>query len=184
MLLTTLAFLFIAFFRMTLPSTRKKNHVKNLRCLSVTRETWRKLQVFPLGVEVWPYEFGCSNTVLQESLGATPLNQSAGLKSLLKFNACHGEKLKFFQIVQDREMSGGFHLLSLGRNKLNFVFMFPSNPGSFAQEMVERPGSKRNSEDSTSRPRIFQVHRRRPLQTRYSGYDGAAWADCQIFDCH
>ena len=83
MLLTTLAFLFIAFFRMTLPSTRKKkNHVKNLRCLSVTRETWRKLQVFPLGVEVWPYEFGCSNTVLQESLGATPLNRGVQVLSL------------------------------------------------------------------------------------------------------
>ena len=75
MLLTTLAFLFIAFFRMTFPSIRKKNHVKNLTHLSVTRVTWRKLQVFPLGVEVWPSEFGCSNTaVLQESLGATPLN--------------------------------------------------------------------------------------------------------------
>ena len=31
--------------------------------------------MFPLGVEVWPSEFGRSNTaVLQESLGATPLN--------------------------------------------------------------------------------------------------------------
>ena len=44
------------------------------RCPAVTDETWRKLQVFPLGVEVWPSEFGFSNTVLQESLGVTPLN--------------------------------------------------------------------------------------------------------------
>ena len=76
MLLTTLAFLFIAFFRMTFPSSRKKKSCQKFqaRCTAVTRETWRKLQVFPLGVEVWPSEFGCSNTVLQESLGATPLN--------------------------------------------------------------------------------------------------------------
>ena len=81
-------------------------------------------------------------------------------------------------------MFGGFQLLSLAGNKLNFVFMFSSYPGSNVQEMVERPESKRNSKDSTSRPRIFQVHRQRPLQTRYFGFDGAAWADCQIFDCH
>ena len=66
--------------------------------------------MFLLGVEVWPSEFGCSNlnTVLQESLGATPLNCRVQVLSLLKFNACHGEKPKFFQIVLDREMSGVF----------------------------------------------------------------------------
>ena len=31
--------------------------------------------MFPLRVKVWPSEFGCSNTVLQESLGATPLDR-------------------------------------------------------------------------------------------------------------
>ena len=64
--------------------------------------------MFPLGIKVWPYEFGCSNTVLQESLGATPLNRGVQVLSLLKFNACHGEKLKSFQILLDREMSGVF----------------------------------------------------------------------------
>ena len=38
--------------------------------------------MFPLGVEVCPYEFGCSNTVLQESLGATPLNRGVQVLSL------------------------------------------------------------------------------------------------------
>ena len=79
---------------------------------------------------------------------------------------------------------GGFQQFSLPGSKLHFVFMFPSNPESFVQGTLERPGSKRNSEDSTSRPRIFQVHGQRPLQTGYPGFDGAAWADSQIFDCH
>ena len=33
--------------------------------------------MFPLGVEVWPSVFGCSNTVLQESLRATPLKNNS-----------------------------------------------------------------------------------------------------------
>ena len=134
---------------------------------------------------MWPFEFGYFNSVLRESLGALKaFKLSSGHKYLLKFNACHVEKPKFFQITLDSEMLGGFQKLSLAGNKLNFVFMFPSNPESFVQGTLERPGSKRNSEDSTSRPRIFHVHRQRPLQTRYSGFDGAAWADCQIFNCN
>ena len=128
--------------------------------------------------------FDCWYCASEESWHYVSKLRSSGLKSLLKFNACHGKKLKLFQIILHREMFGGFQLLSLAGNKLNFVFMFPSYPGSNVQEMLERPGSKRNSKDGTSRPRIFQVHRQRPLQTRYSGFDGAAWADCQIFDCH
>ena len=65
--------------------------------------------MFPLGVKVWPSEFGYFNTVLQESLGALKaFNLSSGLKSLLKFNACHGEKPKFFQITLDSEMKWRF----------------------------------------------------------------------------
>ena len=65
--------------------------------------------MFPLGVEEWPFEFGYFNTVLQESLGALKaFNLGSGLKSLLKLNACHGEKPKFFQITLDSEMLGAF----------------------------------------------------------------------------
>ena len=66
--------------------------------------------MFPLGVEVWPSEFGYLNTVLQESFGALKaFNLGSGLKSLLKFNACHREKPKFFQITLDSEMLGAFN---------------------------------------------------------------------------
>ena len=58
-----------------------------------------KIANVPLGVEVWPSVFGCSNTVLQQSLRATPL----------KNNSCHGEKPKFFQVILDREMFGVFN---------------------------------------------------------------------------
>ena len=52
---------------------------------------------------MWPSEFACSNlnTVLQESLGAL---KAFNLSSGLKFNACHGEKPKFFQITAHRSL--------------------------------------------------------------------------------
>ena len=64
-------FLFIALFRMTFPSIRKEDHVRKLKRSFCD---CRDFQVFALGVEEWPSELGCSNAVLQESLGATALN--------------------------------------------------------------------------------------------------------------
>ena len=66
--------------------------------------------MFPVGVEVWPSELGYFNFVLQESLGALKaFKLSSGLKYLLKFNVCHVEKPKFFQITLDSEMLGAFN---------------------------------------------------------------------------
>ena len=48
------AFLFTAFLRMTLPSLRTKSCQKFKMSFCDSR-------VFPLGVKLWPSEFGCSN---------------------------------------------------------------------------------------------------------------------------
>ena len=78
MLLTTLAFLFVAFFRMTFPSIRKNSWQMSF-CDSRDLD---RFELFPLGVEVWPSEFGSSNTVLHESLRATPLKCGVQVLSL------------------------------------------------------------------------------------------------------
>ena len=53
------------------------------------------------------------------------------------FNVCHGGKPKFFHMILMGKVEA-FKLLSPAGNKLNFVFMFPSNLDSFALELLER----------------------------------------------
>ena len=79
---------------------------------------------------------------------------------------------------------GAFQLLSPVGNKFNFVLIFPLNSASFIFGVLERTGRKWNSEDSSCRPRLFRAHPEGSFQARYSGYDGAVWIDCQVFNCH
>ena len=105
--------------------------------------------------------------MLRENHGTTPLSE-VQILSL---------EIKYMKV-------GTFQPLSPVGNKFHFVLIFPSNSASFVLGVLERTGRKRNSEDSSCRPRVFRVHPERPFQARYSGYDGAVWIDCQIFICH
>ena len=70
-------------------------------------------------------------------------------------------------VVKQREV-GTVELLPPAEKDSHFVFLSPSNIESFVLELLERPGKKRNSEERSCRPCVFQVCEQRPSKTRHS----------------